>query len=159
LIVESWWHDIPRRFPGSGIDAFVVMPNHLHGIVVIESSEETATPVEDEQGRHIGLPLQAEPRIVGADRRVCPVPNTRVSTLQTPSLPRIIQWFKTMTTNDYLDGVKHHDLPLLRNRLWQRNYYEHIIRSDRDLDRIRSYIDANPSDWANDEEHPILADR
>lgn len=62
-----------------------------------------------------------------------------------------------MTTNDYLDGVKHHGLTPLRNRLWQRNYYEHIIRSDRDLERIRNYIAANPSQWPHDDENPDLA--
>ncbi len=74
--------------------------------------------------------------------------------LQTHSLPQIIQWFKTMTTNDYMMGVRDHGFEPFRNRLWQRNYYEHIIRSDRDLDRIRDYITANPSQWFHDDENP-----
>lgn len=64
-----------------------------------------------------------------------------------------------MTTNDYLRGVRRYDFPPFRNRLWQRNYYEHIIRDDPDLERIRDYIGANPASWASDEENPAVAQR
>ena len=127
LMVESWWRAIPTRFSGTTLDAMVVMPNHVHGIVVIEATEEPAASAEGGQGRHIGLPLQREAGLAGAGRRVRADSNRELAIPRDPSLPRIVQWFKTMTTNDYLHGVKHHGLPPFRNRLWQRNYYEHII--------------------------------
>ena len=65
-------------------------------------------------------------------------------------------WFKTMTTNAYILGVKQQGWTPYRGRLWQRNYYEHIVRNDNDLDRIRQYIAANPSRWASDPENPLI---
>jgi REP element-mobilizing transposase RayT len=79
---------------------------------------------------------------VGADLRV------------RPALPGIVQWFKTMTTNEYLRGVKTLRWPPIRARLWQRNYYEHVIRNDEELDRILLYIAENPARWAHDSENP-----
>jgi len=59
-----------------------------------------------------------------------------------------------MTTNAYIKGVKMHDWQRFEKRLWQRNYYEHIIRNDADLDRIRHYIQNNPVAWQNDTLNP-----
>ena len=118
-VIERWWCELNKKFPTVETDEFVVMPNHFHGIVVIA---------------------------VGADLRVGPVPRvgaagTRVPTVQTGAnpthqgahigapLPTIIQWFKTMTTNEYMRGVKTLRWTPFRGRLWQRNYYEHVIRA------------------------------
>ena len=67
-----------------------------------------------------------------------------------------MDWFKTMTTNAYIRGVKQQSWPPFRGRLWQRNYYKHIVRNDNDLDRIRRYIAGNPSRWASDRENPLI---
>ncbi|HSE86752.1 MAG TPA: transposase [Candidatus Binatia bacterium] len=69
-------------------------------------------------------------------------------------LPTVIQWFKTMTTNEYIRGVKVASWPSFNRRLWQRNYYEHIIRNEDSLNRIRQYIIDNPARWAFDRENP-----
>ncbi len=61
LMVESWWRAVPTGF--LALNALVVMPNHIHGIVVIDASEKTATPIEGGPGRHVGLPLLAEPSL------------------------------------------------------------------------------------------------
>ncbi len=50
---------------------------------------------------------------------------------------KIVQWFKTMTTNEYILGIKLFDWPPFNGKLWQRNYYEHIIRNDAEMNRIR----------------------
>jgi REP element-mobilizing transposase RayT len=65
-----------------------------------------------------------------------------------------MQWFKTMTTNEYIRCVKTHAWPLFDGRLWQRNYYEHVIRSEESLNRIRQYILDNPARWEFDRENP-----
>jgi REP element-mobilizing transposase RayT len=62
-----------------------------------------------------------------------------------------MDWFKTMTTNAYIRGVQQSDWSPFAGRLWQRNYYERIIRNDAELSAIREYIDANPAQWHNDE--------
>lgn len=69
-------------------------------------------------------------------------------------LPEIIQWYKTMTTNAYIRGVKQSGWTPFAGKLWQRNYYEHIIRDEVDLERIRAYIEDNPTMWASDNENP-----
>jgi len=65
-----------------------------------------------------------------------------------------VQWFKTMTTNEYIRGVKQYGWPPFPGKLWQRNYYEHIIRNENELNRIREYIINNPMQWALDGENP-----
>ena len=67
-----------------------------------------------------------------------------------PPLHKIIQWFKTMTTNEYIRGVKNGVFPPFHVRLWQRNYYEHVIRSQHSYDEIVEYIRNNPMQWYND---------
>jgi len=59
-----------------------------------------------------------------------------------------------MTTNEYIRGVKTLGWPPFPGKLWQRNYYEHIIRNDESLDRIRQYIIDNPARWGDDDENP-----
>ena len=62
----------------------------------------------------------------------------------------VIRWFKTMTTNQYIRGVKQNDWVPFASKLWQRNYWEHIIRNDIEYDRITQYIIKNPQQWTND---------
>ncbi|MGH2558284.1 MAG: transposase, partial [Thermomicrobiales bacterium] len=88
---------------------------------------------------------------------VRPPSNTASSPFEPkPSLSQIIQWFKSMTTNDYIRGVKVDGWPSFNKRLWQRNYHDHVIRNDRDLDRIRAYIEGNPARWPDDPENPAI---
>lgn len=65
-----------------------------------------------------------------------------------------MQAFKSMTTHAYVNGVNLNGWPSFPGRLWQRNYYEHIIRNDDDLANIRRYIAENPLKWDQDENHP-----
>jgi putative transposase len=137
-MIARWWEELPRKFPSVESDEFIVMPNHFHGILTITDPS------------------------VGADLRVCPDPQGAhpeqgahpSASLRCLALGEIVQWFKTMTTNEYIRGVKQNGWTPFPGKLWQRNYYEHIIRNDADLDRIREYIFNNPANWANDEENP-----
>jgi len=69
-------------------------------------------------------------------------------------LHKIIQWFKTMTTNEYFKNIEKNNWPCLDGKLWQRNFYEHIIRNENELNTIRIYIRENPLKWEEDEENP-----
>jgi len=68
-----------------------------------------------------------------------------------PPLQEIMDWYKTMTTNEYIRTVKTGKLPPFSTRVWQRGFYEHVIRNDRDYLEIWNYIDQNPARWAEDE--------
>ena len=73
-----------------------------------------------------------------------------------PTLGDIVGAFKSLTTVEYARGTRAQAWPGFWGRLWQRNYYEHIVRSDAVLDRIRDYILANPDRWPDDPENPAL---
>jgi REP element-mobilizing transposase RayT len=63
----------------------------------------------------------------------------------------LVQWFKTMVTNAYIQGVKLGHFPPFNKRIWQRNYYEHVVRDEQDLERVWEYIDLNVHKWSEDE--------
>ena len=128
--IARWWLELKRKFTTIETDEFIVMPNHCHGIIVIIDST------------------------VGADLGVGP-PNDRTGAHAGAPLPTIVQWFKTMTTNEYIRGVKTLDWPSFRGQLWQRSYYEHVIRDADSLNRIRQYIVDNPARWEFDRENPV----
>ena len=94
-----------------------------------------------DEGGHMGPPLRGNDILDDSDL----VENTTGSPLST-----VVQWFKTMSTNEYIRGVKQLGWPPFDRKLWQRNYYEHIIRDDASLQTIAYYIINNPSQWQND---------
>ena len=65
-------------------------------------------------------------------------------------IQRVVQWFKTMTTNDYISSVKQSVLPPFEKHLWQKSYYEHVVRNDEDYANIYEYIKNNPLKWKLD---------
>jgi REP element-mobilizing transposase RayT len=132
-MVEKWWVELKRKFSTVETDEYRVMPNHFHGIIVLND--------------------------VGADLRVGPRTDVPPKTggHVGPPLPRIIQWFKTMTTNDYIVGVKRQGWIPFSKRLWQRSYYEHVIRNEEELHSTRQYIVNNPLQWALDQENPAVS--
>jgi REP element-mobilizing transposase RayT len=69
----------------------------------------------------------------------------------------VVGAFKSLATIGYIDGVKTEGWPAARGRLWQRNYYEHVIRDEGALNRIRRYVDDNPARWEFDDENPRKA--
>ena len=130
-MVQTVWDEIPKYYYGIEIDEFVIMPDHVHGIIVLVRE-------------------QGQPR--GVARTTTGLLSLSMSF--SLSLPDIVHRFKTMTTKLYTDGVKQHGWPAFPGRLWQRNYYEHIIRNEIALNRIRQYIINNPAKWERDRERP-----
>jgi putative transposase len=130
-MVQTMWDEIPMFYPGVDIDACSIMPNHMHGIVLLFEIDDIGQP----QGA--GQPQGVAPAV-------------------RMSLPDVVHRFKTLTTKHYTDGVKQFGWMPYNGRVWQRNYYEHIIRSERSLQRIRDYIDANPMKWDIDPENPAV---
>ena len=133
--IARWWFELERKFTTIETDAFVVMPNHFHGIVTMSDPTVGADLC-------VGLPNEV------------PMHPTHPGAHTGAPLPTIIQWFKTMTTNEYIRGVKRFGWPAFQGHLWQRNYYEHIIRDEDSLNRIRQYIVDNPARWDSDGENP-----
>jgi putative transposase len=128
-IVQSEWLRTLAIRNGVILDSYVVMPNHFHGILIIRDDGS------DDSGRFVvgatgGSPLRTEPTKPGPGSR---------------SLGAIMSGFKSITTK------RIHVIPGMEYvRVWQRNYYERIIRDDRELNRIRWYIINNPKNWDKD---------
>ena len=132
-IVVECWSRIPQHFPSVELGEYVIMPNHIHGIIA-----------SNIVGARSPRPIEAEhstPPTVGA-RSPRPLDNS-------PSLGKIVAYFKYQSTKHI---NQHHNTP--GTRIWQRNYYDHVIRDDTDLQRIRQYIQDNPMKWALDQLHP-----
>ena len=79
---------------------------------------------------------------------------TRPAPTKKPTLGDVVGAFKSITTHEYINGVDNKNWPQFYKRLWQRNYYEHVVRDEADLNRIRDYIQSNPVNWDEDEENP-----
>jgi REP element-mobilizing transposase RayT len=142
-MVTDVWMDLPHHYPGVMLDAFVTMPNHIHGIIVLVGAGPCACPNAGNGATTGGCPYVGLLEM-GQPQGVAP----------TLGLPDVVHRFKTMTTKRYADGVKHLGWQPFPGRLWQRNYYEHVIRTDDALDRIREYIASNPLRWHLDRENP-----
>jgi putative transposase len=142
-MVQRVWNEISRFYNGIDIDHFQIMPNHVHGIIMIVGAGPRACP--DNKKSVTGQPHNYK----GQPQGVAP----------TLSLSDIIHRFKTMTTKQYCDGVKNNNWPLFNARLWQRNYYEHIIRDEHELNHIREYIINNPATWDTDENNISRGER
>jgi REP element-mobilizing transposase RayT len=106
MIGEVWFANI-ERYSGASLDAFVVMPNLLHGIVLI--------------GTEPGAPAA--------------------------NLNDIVATFKSISSAEYGRGVREGTFPSYESSLWQRSFYDRMIRNETDLDRARAYIEGNPARW------------
>jgi len=136
-MVHTAWEQLPQRFATIELDAFVVMPNHFHAVVHVGTPLVGALPMEDALG-----PVAQTDR---APTRGAPT---------NPTLGQILGAFKSLTTNEYRRGVRDHGWPPYPGRLWQRNYYEHIIRTEESLVQIQDYLLLNPQRWEWDAENP-----
>ena len=134
-MVQTVWDELSDHYPGVQTDAFIIMPNHIHAIIVLID--------------------------VGAGPRTCPHQRDNegqpqgVAPTMPLSLPDVVHRFKLMTTTRYRQGVTRYGWSPFNKKLWQRNYYEHIIRDENDLMQIRQYIEENPAKWEEDENHPV----
>ncbi|MCD4814102.1 transposase [bacterium] len=119
-IAMTYWEKPPHHYGHCRLDEYVIMPNHLHGIIVITN--------------FVGNGLK-------------PFPTTNET--QHHGLPEIVRGFKTYASKTINQLRQTQGLPV-----WQKSYYDRIIRNDRELHSIRKYIQNNPLKWAEDEENP-----
>lgn len=134
LIAKQQWDKLPRRFPNIELGANTIMPNHMHGIIVIMYGRGTAGNLTNNHGeptRRAPTHEQFQKPIKG-------------------SISTIIRSYKSAVSYriNLMRGTQ--DIPV-----WQRNYYEHIIRNERDLQNKTDYINAKPMLWDQDDENPI----
>ncbi|KPK91109.1 MAG: hypothetical protein AMJ94_07845 [Deltaproteobacteria bacterium SM23_61] len=129
-IVEEEWHKTKQMRRGVDLDAFIVMPNHIHGIIVLT-----------------GIPIPSDRR--GTMHRAPTLQFEQFGRPTANSIPTIIRGIKSSVTQQInrLRGTP-------GQPVWQRNYYEHVIRNEIDLQETREYIQNNPFKWLEEENHP-----
>ena len=214
LMVRGVWDELPCYYAGVGIDAFVVMPNHVHGIVILSGGvpngldDGPAACGRDvgaaARGRDVGAGPRGLPSSFGPGQARGPAPTeplrgpaptepsrgpapteplwgpaptepmrgpgptdtvdaetvdegrgTDAQSRRPMTLGDVMHRYKTLTTRLYIDGVREAQWPPFRRRLWQRDYYEHIIRDASALQRIRIYIERNPLRWRTYAHNPV----
>ncbi|NCJ08257.1 transposase [Synechococcales cyanobacterium C] len=116
-IVQAVWDGLPDHYDHVVLDAFVVMPNHIHSIIILDAETTTISSRDEMSKRH--------------------------------GLSEIVRAFKTFSARRINELRQCSGVPV-----WQRNYYEHIIRNEESLNRIRGYITENPIRWSKDREGP-----
>jgi REP-associated tyrosine transposase len=129
-VAHTIWSGLPQYFPGVEIDQFVIMPNHLHGIVVLSGGST-----------HIGESGDATTRD-DTVKHSMPMPMSGPA----PTLGQIIRKFKALTSYSLHKAG-------FAEFAWQERYIEHVVRNPPDLKRIREYIANNPTRWAEDEHY------
>ncbi|HMV95081.1 MAG TPA: hypothetical protein PKE48_02155 [Anaerolineales bacterium] len=135
-IVQKWWEEIPVHFSNVETGAFVIMPNHVHGVIYILDERRGTVSVPHDNVTQYALggetpPLRAFDGI--------------------PTLGQIVAYFKYQSTKE-MNKVENTGTV---TKFWQRNYYEHIIRNEKDLQNKTDYIEANPRLWNEDDENPV----
>ena len=127
-MVQSVWDDLPAHYPRLKPDEFVVMPNHIHGVIMLSDR------------------ITAGDGDVGTDGRAGFKP---APTNAQHGLLEIIRALKTFSAQ-HINELRH----TIGASIWQRNYFEHVIRDEESLNRIRQYILDNPARWEFDRENP-----
>ena len=123
-MVEITWNELPGHNDNILLDVFSIMPNHFHGIILIVGAGSKPARVSADEENRAGL----EPAPTG--------------------LPEIVRQFKTFSARRINKIRNSSGIPV-----WQRNYYEHIIRNEPELNKIREYIVNNPLNWETDENY------
>jgi REP element-mobilizing transposase RayT len=129
LMVQNAWKALEHRFPTIEAGSFVLMPNHVHGVVILQDQVD-----------------------VGAG--LVPALSPRATTRVAPTLGQIVGALKSITTLHYARGVRELGWVAFQRRLWQRSYYDHIIRTAEEWKRVHDYIISNAAQWALDSENP-----
>jgi putative transposase len=148
-MLNDVWASLPARFPGLLLDAFEVMPDHVHAVLTLTC---TTTPRQEASPRFDPLPDADASNT--RDRPPLRQPTLAPHGTLPGTVGRITQAFKSLTSQAYTLGVKNEGWQPYPGKLWQRNYYERIIRNQLELNAIRQYIQANPAHWSDDTENP-----
>jgi putative transposase len=123
LMVSTKFAAIPTFYPGVEIDQFVVMPNHLHGLIILHNENITRKDYDGPTKEYDKINM---------------------------GLPHYIQRFKSLTTRLYIGGVREGHYPPFRDKIWQKSYHDRIVRNEREYLAMAEYIQTNPLRWELD---------
>ena len=139
MIVNDCWFDLPNHYPNIKLDAFCIMPNHIHGIIEIDNGGAVETGFK---------PVSNIPPTVSGSAETGFKPVSTIPTTATPThhglfeFVRALKTFSARRINELRKSAGEH--------VWQSRFHDHIIRCDGSLERIRKYIVNNPKSWHDD---------
>jgi len=134
-MVENEWSKLPDRFSNIKLHEYTVMPNHFHAILEIVGATLVVAQNDTVAQNDVIAP------IIGQPQGIAPTGKT---------VGEMVGAFESITTVEYIRGVKKHNWQPFDDKFWQRNYWEHIIRNENEYCRIAQYIIDNPAKWGND---------
>jgi len=140
-MIGKWYRELENKFNDIKCNQMIIMPNHIHFIVQNVGADLCVCPDNATTGN-------ATTKNTTTDNTK--TKNTKKGEHTGSPLHRVVQWFKTMTTNEYIRGVKTNGWRRFDKKLWQRNYWEHIIRNENEYQRIAEYMINNPIKWNMD---------
>jgi len=170
-MVKKQWLKLPERFKNIQLHEFIVMPNHFHAILEITVG---ATLVVAQNNNDINETIKGQPQLQNGKTGQPQLQNGKTGQPQlqngktgqpqlqngktgqpqgiapTKILGEMIGAFESIVTVEYIRGVKNDNWEPFDGKLWQRNYWEHIIRNENEYHRISQYIINNPIKWEND---------
>ena len=131
-MIETEWLNLKNRFSNIELHEFITMPNHFHGILEIVPVRATLVVAQND------VVAQTDK---GQPQGFAPTNKT---------IGDMMDAFKSITTVEYIRGVKNLGWKPFDGKIWQRNYYEHIIRNEKSYNTISNYIINNPAQWQAD---------
>lgn len=147
-MIENQWQKLTDRFNNIVLHEYVVMPNHFHGVLqivgatlVVAQNKNIVAQNTNNENTNINIVDIGNQK--GQPQGIAPTDNVK-------TVGDIVGTFKSITTVEYINGVKNNNWKPFNGKLWQRNYWENIIRNDNSYQKISDYIINNPSKWNDD---------
>ncbi|MEM7772159.1 MAG: transposase [Cyanobacteria bacterium P01_E01_bin.6] len=145
--VHACWLQLPNHFSRLQLDAYVVMPNHIHGILMLTDPSDGDCRGDAFDHKFSGLTKTCFPN-ASPLRDSCNDHGDRPNGTRPGSISAIVQNFKSISTRR-INQIRHTP----GTPIWQRNFYEHVVRNNTSMQVIRRYIQNNPASWKNDSLH------
>ena len=144
-IAYNEWAKLAERFANFELDVFQIMPNHMHGIIVLKNMVGAGFTPAQNDGMVLG-----QSQVLGQPQGIAPtgIAPTGIAPTTVSTVGDIVGAYKSLVFNDCLEIYKSKNERM--GKLWQRDYYEHIIRNDQSYQTISAYIINNPSKWGDD---------
>ncbi|MFC2186212.1 transposase [Fulvivirgaceae bacterium LMO-SS25] len=156
-IAQKYWNEIPNYFSFVTLDSFVIMPNHVHGILIIDKSDQIANSGEmgnidrcRDAINRVSTELQSTTKpklaIKSESKTIGGISGSKNPMLH-DNIPRIIRWYKGRCTFE----IRKMKSPFA----WQPRYHDHLIRNNAEFQRISDYIKTNPENWKKDKFYSV----
>lgn len=151
-MIEKWYYELENKYPDKRCHEMIVMPNHFHCIIENIPNELSAMDASfvdmSSMDGHVGTSLCGR---TNTNEYIRPNPQYGINNKKyNATIGNAINWFKTMTTNEYIHCVKNYKWQAFNKKLWQGNYWERIIRNEESYLKISDYIKNNPAKWDKD---------